>query len=149
MGCGGSKGQGGASMDGRTTLGHDGVTLYGDYFNSDTRAIASIMDLCDVKHQFITINTLTEAHREESYLRINRAGTIPTLSVGQEKILGGGSIFPLYLAGEFKAVSEKLFHEADRKSIETVLNWFYLKMMPETQRLIRLIVPAKVYGAKA
>lgn len=135
-------------MDGRMSLGHDGVTLYGDYFNAETRSIAAILDLCEVKHQFLNVNTLTEAHREESYLRINRAGTIPTLLVGQEKIIGGGLAFPLYLAGEFKAVSEKLFHEGDKKQIETVLNWFYLKMMPETQRLIRLIVPAKVYGAK-
>ena len=149
MGCGGSKGQGGVGMDGRMTLGGHEVTLYGDYFNADTRSIASILDLCDVKFQFLQVNTLTEAHREESYLRINRAGTVPTLIVGQDKILGGGSIFPLYLAGQFQSVANKLFHEADKKEIEKVLNWFYLKMMPETQRLIRLIVPPKVYGGKA
>jgi glutathione S-transferase len=28
------------------------------------------------------------------------------------------------------------------------LNWFYYKMMPETQRLIRLVVPPKVNGDK-
>lgn len=79
-----------------------GVTLHGDYFNSDTRAIASILDICEIKHQFLNVNTLEDEHRKESYLRINRAGTVPTLIVGQEKILGGGSIFPLYLSGEFK-----------------------------------------------
>jgi hypothetical protein len=49
MGCGGSKGQGGVGMDGRMTLCGYEVTLYGDYFNADTRSIASILDLCDVK----------------------------------------------------------------------------------------------------
>lgn len=29
-----------------------------------------------------------------------------------------------------------------------MLNWFYFKMLPETQRLIRLVVPPKVYGNK-
>jgi hypothetical protein len=62
MGCGGSKAQGGASMDGRS-LGNRGTLLYGDYFNSDTRAIASILDLCDVKFEFMAVNTLQEEHK--------------------------------------------------------------------------------------
>jgi len=128
-------------------MGHsNGITLHGDYFNSDTRAIASILEVCEIKFQFINVNTLEDDHRKESYLRVNKAGSVPTLIVGDEKILGGGSIFPLYLAGGYKEVKEKLYHENDRKNIETVLNWFYMKMMPETQRLIRLIVPPKVHG---
>ena len=128
-------------------MGHtNGITLYGDYFNSDTRAIASILEVCDIKFQFNTVNTLEDEHRKESYLRVNKAGTVPTLIIGDEKILGGGSIFPLYLVGGYKEVKEKLYHENDSKNIETVLNWFYMRMMPETQRLIRLIVPPKVQG---
>lgn len=99
MGCSGSKGQGGGSIDGRMSLSNNGITLYGDYFNSDTRAVASILDLCDVKFELVPVNTLKEEHREESYLRINRAGTVPTLIVGQDKVLAGGATFPLYLAG--------------------------------------------------
>ena len=148
MGCSGSKGQGGGSIDGRTNLANKGVTLYGDYFNSDTRSIASILDLCSVQFQFVQVNTLKEEHKEESYLRVNKAGTVPTLVVDQDKILAGGSTFPLYLAGQFKEVGQNLFHEADKEKIGTVLNWFNSKMMPETQRLIRLIVPPKVYGGK-
>ncbi len=89
---------------------------------------------------------MEDEHRKESYLRVNKAGTVPTLIIGDEKILGGGSIFPLYLVGGYKEVKEKLYHENDSKNIETVLNWFYMRMMPETQRLIRLIVPPKVQG---
>ena len=62
MGCGGSKAQGGASLDGRS-LASKGVFLYGDYFNSDTRAVASILDLCDVKYEFMKVDTLREEHR--------------------------------------------------------------------------------------
>lgn len=110
MGCGGSKAQGGASLDGRS-LANKEVLLYGDYFNSDTRAVASILDLCDVKYEFMTVDTLREEHRQESYKLINKAGTVPTLIVGQDKIISGGNTFPLYLAGQFKNVTERLFPE--------------------------------------
>ena len=146
MGCGGSKAQGGVSVNGSLTT--KGVQLYGDYFNSDTRAVASILDLSGVDFQFMTVDTLQEEHRKESYLTINKAGTIPTLIVGQDKIISGGNTFPLYLAGQFKDVAERLLPEGERSDIETVLNWFYFKMLPETQRLIRLVVPPKVYGNK-
>ena len=41
-----------------------------------------------------------------------------------------------------------MFPEAHRDDIELVLNWFISKMMPETQRLIKLIVPPKALGGK-
>ncbi len=46
MGCGGSKAQGGVSVNG--SLATKGVQLYGDYFNADTRAVASILDLSGI-----------------------------------------------------------------------------------------------------
>ena len=94
------------------------------------------------------VNSLLDEHKNESYLTINKAGTIPTLIVGQDKIISGGNTFPLYLAGSFKNVSERLVPSDNRQTIETVLNWFYHKMMPETQRLVRLVVPPKVSGNK-
>ena len=42
---------------------------------------------------------------------INKAGTVLTIIVGQDKIISGGNTFPLYLAGQFKNVSERLFPE--------------------------------------
>ena len=121
------------------------VTIFGDFFNSDTRAIASILELCEIKFQFICVNTLNDDHKKEAFLKINKAGFVPTLIIGDEKIIGTGSIFPFYLAGQYKEVSEKLFKESDRKKIETVLNWFNLKMIPETERLFRLILHPKVH----
>lgn len=143
MGCGGSKGQGG--VDGRMNLGR-GVQLFGDYFNSETRAIATILDICEIKYDFHTVDTLNNGHREESYLRINKAGTVPTLIAGDDKIIGGGTSYVLYLRGAFDKVKEHLIPDNESAKIEQLLNWFYMKMMPETQRLIRLIVPPKTQG---
>ncbi len=113
MGCGGSKAQGGADFEG--SFASKGPQLYGDYFNSDTRAIASILDLSDIGFSFIPVNTLMDDHKKESYLTINKAGTIPTLIVGQDKIISGGNTFPLYLAGNFAdKVGNKLLPSDNR-----------------------------------
>ena len=148
MDCSGSKRQGGESIDGRTNLANNEVTLYGDYFNSDTRSIASILDFCNIKFQFIPVNTLEQEHKQESYLSVNKAGTVPMLVVDQYKILAGGSTFLLFLAGQFEEVGQTFFQEAYTESIWNKFNWFNFKMMPETQRLIRLIVSPKVYGGE-
>ncbi len=67
---------------------------------------------------------------------------------GNDKIIGGGVSNILYLSGACHQVAEKLFPEHDRAEIEKILNWFYMKMRTETQRLIKLIVPGKVQGGK-
>ena len=74
-------------------------TLYGDYFDSDSRAIASTLEMCHIKFDFVPVETLKEQHKEENYLSINRAGIVPTLQFGNDKIISGGSTFLLYLAG--------------------------------------------------
>jgi glutathione S-transferase len=60
------------------------------------------------------VNSLLDEHKNESYLTINKAGTIPTLIVGQDKIISGGNTFPLYLAGSFKNVTERLLPSEKR-----------------------------------
>ena len=67
---------------------------------------------------------------------------------GDDKILGGGIIFPKYLGGHFEQVKNHLYKNEDKDNIDKLLTWFTLKMIPETQRLIRLIVPPKVNGTK-
>ena len=62
MGCSGSKGQGAGGIEVGTSLannnGNNKVTLYADYFSSDSRSVASILDLCDIKFEYKQINTL-------------------------------------------------------------------------------------------
>ena len=89
-----------------------GVHLYGDYFDSWTRAIASILDFCDVEFQFIAINILKEEHRNESYLKINDEGTIPTLIIDSWKYTRGRhKNIPFLLVHRIKNVAKRLFPE--------------------------------------
>ena len=146
MGCSGSKGSGGESLE-RLTLQKGGkLTLWGDHFNSETRAILSILEIANVPYEFVEVNTLEDKHKEDNYKRINPSGTIPFIENGNDKVIGGGITNIQYLIGVSHKVSESLYPEKDQAQINTVLNWFYSVMRTETQRLIKLVVPGKVQG---
>lgn len=69
MGCSGSKGQGGASLEGLSGLSKSGeIIVFGDYFNADTRSILTILHVSGIKPHFQHVNTLAGEHQEESYL---------------------------------------------------------------------------------
>jgi len=141
MGCGGSKDNnlGAARFSSR-------LTVYGDHFNSDTRTLLGILKISRVSHAFEKVNMLNEEHRKEAYLAQNPSGQIPMVTEGQFKIIGGGNTLINYLVNAHKQIADQLHPEEQRGDIEKYLNWFQSKMRPETQRLIRMIVPAKVLG---
>jgi glutathione S-transferase len=99
-----------------------------------------------VTHTFEKVNMLNEEHRKDAYLAQNPSGQIPMITEGQFKVIGGGNTLINYLVNAHKQVSEHLYPEGLRPEIEKFLIWFQSKMRPETQRLIRMIVPAKVLG---
>jgi len=124
------------------------IVVWGDHFNSETRAILSILEIAGVHYDFRMVNTLEDQHKGEAYRHVNPSCTIPMFENGNDKIIGGGVANILYLSGACHQVAEKLFPEHERAEIEKLLNWFYMKMRTETQRLIKLIVPGKVQGGK-
>ena len=71
------------------------------------------------------------------------------ITEGQFKIIGGGTAFITYLINAHKSVRDNLYPEAQKAEIDKLLNWFQFKMRPETQLLIRMIVPPKVLGGQA
>ena len=71
----------------------------------------------------------------------NPSGQIPTITEGQYKIIGGGNTHVQYLVNSHDLVAQHLYPEALRSEVEKFLNWFQSKMRPETQRLVRMIVP--------
>ena len=67
------------------------LTVYGDHFNSDTRALLGILKVSGVPHQFEKISLLQEQNKQPSYLAQNPSGQIPMITEGQFKIIGGGN----------------------------------------------------------
>jgi len=65
---------------------------------------------------------------------------------GVYKVIGGGNTLLHFLVNSKKEVATHLHPEELKPEVDKFLNWFQSKMRPETQRLVRLIVPAKVLG---
>lgn len=43
----------------------NGLTVWGDYVNADTRTIIAIMEICSEKYVFKPLDTLTNKHLED------------------------------------------------------------------------------------
>jgi len=39
------------------------LTVWGDYVNADTKAILSVLKICNIEHQYKNIETLKEEHK--------------------------------------------------------------------------------------
>ena len=42
------------------------LTLWGDYINSDTKAILSVLRLCNIEHEYKNIETMVEEHKRNA-----------------------------------------------------------------------------------
>ena len=73
------------------------LTIYGDYFQSETRSILAILDYCGLKYEFNEIDIIQGEHESESYMEINPTGTVPTLREGNILLIGGYSTQIEYL----------------------------------------------------
>ena len=118
MGCGGSK---------ENTLDRPGsgkLTVWGDYFNSDTRTILSIINIAGVPYSLEEVDQFKGDHKKDSYLAINPSGQIPMITEGSFKILGGNNIFLIYLCNSHQRIKDKLYPVETRVEIEKHLSWF-------------------------
>lgn len=61
------------------------LTVYGDYFDRDTRGLLAICDLCEVSVNLQLICTFNGANLETRYAEVNQSGKIPTLMLGRNK----------------------------------------------------------------
>jgi len=68
----------------------NGMTIWGDYINSDTRTILAIMDICSEKYVFKQLDTLTNKHLEDSdFLLVNPTLDIPVITENNYSIISG------------------------------------------------------------
>ena len=65
------------------------LTIYGDYFDRDTRALLAICDMAEVDAVFTIVDTFNGGNLEESYVRLNPTKTIPMLRQGPSKCVKG------------------------------------------------------------
>ena len=95
MGCSESKENSNTTLDRPSA--NTKLTVWGDYFNADTRTILTILNIAGVSHNIEEVDMFKGDHKKDSYLSQNPSGQIPMLTEGGFKILGGNNIFLLYL----------------------------------------------------
>jgi len=148
MGCKGSK-QGGNTRPGSANLqlakGKPGThVVWGDYLSSDTRAILATFKLVNIPHEFRLVDTLKGENKQESYIQQSYCEIIPMVSNDNFKVLGGDQALIKYSKNAFPEVRKDLYSKEMEADIDRYIGWFYSKMRPDTQRLIRMIVIPKV-----
>ena len=65
MGCAGSKDN---TLERPGGLSKNQLTVWGDYFNSDTRTILSILHIAGIPHAIEEVDQFRGDHKKESYL---------------------------------------------------------------------------------
>lgn len=86
------------------------VTIYGDYFNQDTRALLIICKLADLRVNFHLIDTFNGDHKTAFYKKLNPNQSIPMLQEGMAKVMSGTSMY-YYMINTKPKVKELLFVE--------------------------------------
>ena len=93
MGCGGA-----TAVD----RSQQGLIVYGDYFNPDSRTIVAILQIAGIQHEFKVIDHLKNEHKSEAYQKINPTCTIPMITQAGTKVLASGPIILQYLCSTNK-----------------------------------------------
>lgn len=65
------------------------LTIYGDYFQSETRSILAILDFCGIKYNFNELDIFQGEHESDSYLELNPTGQLPTIKESSILLIGG------------------------------------------------------------
>lgn len=68
----------------------NGMTIWGDYVNSDTRTILAVMDMCSEKYVFKQLDTLSNKHLEDKdFLLVNPTMDVPVITESHYSIISG------------------------------------------------------------
>lgn len=121
MGCSGSKEN---TLDRPGLAGSGKLTVWGDYFNSETRTVLAILQIAGVPHSLEEIDQFRGDLKKESYLAQNPSGQIPMITEGLFKILGGSNTLMAYLCNSQQRIKDKLYPLEARQEIEKHLAWF-------------------------
>ena len=117
------------------------LTVYGDYFNSETRTILAVLKIAgDVQYDYVNFNSLTDEQREgrHAFEKINPSFQLPVVVEGSYKILNGNNAALTYLSCTHISICEKLAPKSSQKQIMQCLNFLQSAIQPVTSRLTTL-----------
>lgn len=111
--------------------------IYGDYFNTESRALLVICEMANIDKDFHLISLLEQANESAEYLSKNPTGSIPMLQrgEGQPMITSGWEVFE-YLIRIYPEQIHEAF-EAPSNKQKTMRNYFYHDFRAKSSKLIR------------
>ena len=76
----------------------NGLTVWGDYINSDTRMILAVLEISNEKYVFKSLFTLTNQHLNDAdFLAVNPTLDIPVMTENNFSIISGPMQYVNYL----------------------------------------------------
>lgn len=134
MGCGPAQPEAPSSQK---PVAPEGLSIYGDWFNSDTRALVAICEHAGIKHTFELVDTLARKNIEPEYKSLNPSGSIPILTSGVSRVISEGP--PLYdWILNTEDAAKKLFHHPEQeRDVAAIQRYFFREVRANTSQLIR------------
>ena len=116
------------------------LTLWGDYVNSDTKAILTVLAICRIEHEYQNLETLKEEHKlSEEFAKVSPIQEVPVITEGSYKIISGASQFMFYLCNTRQRVKDQLYPKDCERVINRHMGFYQNKLRPRTQRLMKML----------
>ena len=125
------------------------LTIWGDYYNQDTRALLAICDMAEIPHEFKLVDSLQNENKSDGYKKENPTQSIPMLTDNQWRILGaGGETTYTFLIENYHVVKKKFFNPQQEARINDMFRYFNQVVRKTTSRLVNSIVNKKVFSSR-
>lgn len=86
------------------------LEIYGDYVNTETRTIRSILEFARVQYKFKPVLKTNEGSMELQKYKsnINATGSIPTICHNNNTVVGGNNLHLIYISRAIRQVRDRL-----------------------------------------
>lgn len=121
------------------------MVVYGDYFNSDTRTVVTLLSLGDISYELKTVDMLQGKHKELEYLNVNPVGSVPLIVDQDAKVLGNTPVLVNYLCNTKSKLRQFLPKEHGEKTHQ-YMTWFSVVLKPAVARLVKVMIGPKAFG---
>ena len=123
------------------------LTIHGDYFDRDTRALLAICDMAEVAAEFVIVDTFNGGNLEESYQTLNPSQTIPMVSQGALKAQGTDSkrFFQFLLENQAR-IKATFYHSNQAALTNELFTYLYGRVRPISNQLIAAITDEKIFS---
>jgi len=101
------------------------LSLWGDYVNSDTKAILSVLRICNIEHDYHNLETMVEEHkRSAEFTEVSPIQEVPVITEGSYKIISGPCQFMFYLCSTRIKIKQRLYPKDCEKLINQYLGYY-------------------------